>query len=328
MNGMSIIIPTYQRCASVLRALRALGQQTLSPDAYEVIVCIDGSEDGTREALSRFSTAYKLGVIWQNRRGRAAACNAGVYAATGELLVFLDDDMEPAPGFLTAHQKAHGPRDKLGIVGAVPITFEESSPPVVRYIGLKFNQHLETLCQPHYKFKLRDFYSGNFSISREILLRVGPFDEDFKAYGNEDLELSVRLSKAGVQLRFCPDALARQYYNKDFPALARDNIAKGRTAVLLAAKHPQTFADLKLSTYHQGSHRWRLLRAALLKADKVWGRTPDAVIFFVMCLERLRPARLHTYYNLALDYFYWVGATRTLGERNLSEHSTIRLTQS
>jgi GT2 family glycosyltransferase len=328
MNGISVIIPTYQRCASVLRALQALSQQTLSTDAYEVIVCVDGSHDGTREALSRFSAPYKLRVLWQNRRGRAAACNTGVYGATGELLVFLDDDMEPAPGFLTAHQRAHDPRDEVGIMGAVPITLEKSSPPVVKYIGAKFNQHLENLRQPDYKLKLRDFYSGNFSIFRRTLHRVGPFDEDFKIYGNEDLELSVRLSKAGVQLRFCPDALARQYYSKDFPALARDNIAKGRTAVLLAAKHPQTFADLKLSTYHQGSHRWRLLRAALLKSSKTWGRTPDAVLFVIICLERLAPVRLNKCYNLALDYFYWLGATRALAERDVSEHCTISLTQS
>jgi GT2 family glycosyltransferase len=224
----------------------------------------------------------------------------------------LDDDMEPAPGFLAAHRQAHAAGSQLAILGAVPISLEQSSPPVVKYIGWKFNHHLENLCQPGYKFKLRDFYSGNFSIRREVLLKIGAFDETFKIYGNEDLELCVRLSKAGVELKYCPEALARQYYTKDFAALAGDNIAKGRTAVLLATKHPHTFNDLKLSRYQEGSHLWRLLRAALLGLSTLWAGMPNGVILFMTWLERRRPARFNYYCFLALDYFYWLGARSEL----------------
>jgi len=309
---LSVIIPTYQRCASVQRALQALSRQTLLPDQYEVVVSIDGSQDGTGEMVSQFSAPYTLRSIWQPNLGRAAARNAGMRLAAGDLLIFLDDDMEPAPGFLAAHLQAHASGFQLCILGAVPISLEQSSPAVVKYIGWKFNQHLENLSQPGYTFKLRDFYSGNFSIRREVLVRIGAFDEAFKIYGNEDLELFVRLSKASVELKYCPEALARQYYTKDFAALARDNIAKGRTAVLLASKYPETYDDLKLSMYSQASLKWRFVRAGLLQFSRVWTRIPELVILFMTWVERHRPARFDYCCFLALDYFYWLGARSAL----------------
>lgn len=309
---LSVVIPTYQRCVSVQRALQALSRQTLSPDQYEVVVSIDGSQDGTREMVSQFSAPYTLRSIWQPNGGRAAACNAGIRMARGRLLVLLDDDMEPVPGFLAAHLHAHPEGSRLGVVGAAPVPFTPSSTPVVQYIGLKFNRHLENLAQPRYQFKLRDFYSGNFSVYREILLEVGAFDESFRIYGNEDLELSVRLSKGGVKLVFSHEALAHQHYTKDFSALAQDNIAKGRTAVLLASKYPETYDDLKLSMYAQGSLKWRFVRAGLLQLSRAWDWIPEAVILFVTWLERHRPARFNYCCFLALDYFYWLGARSAL----------------
>ncbi|HJY80210.1 MAG TPA: glycosyltransferase family 2 protein [Candidatus Binatia bacterium] len=313
---VSVVIPTYQRCALLHRALQALSLQTLSPNEYEVIISIDGSQDGTEEMVSHFPAPYTLRSIWQPNRGRAAACNAGIRIARGQLLVLLDDDMEPLPTFLEAHLCAHPDGSRLGVVGAAPITLGQSSSPIVQYVGLKFNGHLENLAQPRYQFKLRDFYSGNFSIRREVLLEVGAFDESFNIYGNEDLELSVRLSKASVELVFSAEALAHQHYTKDFAALARDNIAKGRTAVLLAMKYPQTYYHLKLSMYAQGSRIWRFLRAWLLQLSRAWAQIPEWVIFFITWLERRRSARFHYCCFLALDYFYWLGARSALRENS------------
>jgi glycosyltransferase involved in cell wall biosynthesis len=51
---ISVVIPTYQRCASVRRALEALAHQTMPATEYEVIVPIDGSDDGTKEMIEGF----------------------------------------------------------------------------------------------------------------------------------------------------------------------------------------------------------------------------------------------------------------------------------
>jgi GT2 family glycosyltransferase len=311
---VSVIIPTYQRRASLQRVLQALSRQTLPPEDYEVIVSIDGSQDGSQEMVSRFPAPYRLYSIWRPNRGRSAACNDGIREARGHLLVLLDDDMEPIPRFLAAHLEAHPEGSQLGVVGAVPITPEQPSTPLVEYIGLRFNHHLRNLAQPCFQFKLRDFYSGNFSIQRDILLEVGPFDESFRIYGHEDFELYVRLSKAGVQLVYSSEALAYQHYVKSFAALSRDTIAEGRTAVLLASKHPDTFGDLKLSTYQQDSRKWFLVRAGLLSLSRLWVRLPDWVALCIAWAEKRRLTRFHYYCYLALDYCYWLGAWSALRE--------------
>lgn len=251
---------------------------------------------------------YVLRSVSAQNRGRAAACNTGVALAEGWLLVILDDDMEPSPELIEGHLRAHPPGSRRGVVGAVPIPVGPESPPVVDYIGTKFNRHLETLAQPGYRFTLRDFYTGNFSIRRDLLVEIGGFDEAFKIYGNEDLELFLRLAGAGVEIAFSPNARAQQHYAKDFTALARDNIAKGRTAVLLAAKHPEAFRDLRLSQYGDNSWKWRFARTVLLGLTELWSKTPDRFAAFMHWLGWRRPRRLHTYYAFAMDYFYWVGA--------------------
>jgi len=298
--------------------IEAMTRQTLPAEQFEVIVSIDGSDDGTREMVQSLRTSFRLVALWQPNRGRAGACNAGIRVAEGDLLILLDDDMEPAPQFLTAHLAAHAATERLGVVGAAPVSVQPSSPPIVDYIGWKFNQHLETLAQAGHQFGLRDFYSGNFSIDRRTLVEAGGLDESFTEYGNEDLELSHRLAKAGVHLVFSSEALARQHYTKDFPALARDNLAKGRTAVLLASKYAETLADLKLGRPDDLSPRWRLMRGLLLAATSVWRGTMDWAISFMRWLEHRRPARMRSYYYYALDYFYWVGARDAMRENRVS----------
>ncbi len=309
---ISVVVPTYQRCESVRRLLKALADQTMPSGDYEVIVSIDGSKDATREMVAAFEAPYLLQGLWQPNRGRAAACNTGIRAATGQLVVLLDDDMEPPPTFLEAHHKEHRDSPHLGIIGAVPIRYDRTFPPVVQFIGAKFNEHLEHLGRSNDQFKLRDFYSGNFSIKREVILELKGFDEDFKQYGNEDLELFLRLKSNGVSVKFSQEALAYQHYTKNFAGLARDNIAKGHTSVLLSQKHPEVFKDLKLNTYQQASRKWRLLRAGLLRLSKLSDRTPALIIKFMAWLERRHPAHLNLYYTLVLDYCYWWGVTKAL----------------
>jgi len=314
MPYVSVIIPTYNRRDSVERTLHALAHQTLAPETYEVIVSIDGSQDGTREMVSAFSAPYRMDCIWQSNQGRAAACNAGIRIAQGDVLVILDDDMEPAPDCLERHSHAHPIGSRFGVMGAVPMYCENIDSPVAAYVAAKFNRHLDNLARSDHQLALRDFYSGHFSIRRDVLMEVGLFDEAFRIYGNEDLELSLRLKKSGVTLTYAPAVLAHQHYSKDFAALARDTIAKGRTAVLLASKHPEALPDLQLSAYKQNTWRWRLARAGLLTLSRWSPSTPDRVIGLVGRLEQLQVRQLHMYYRFVLDYLYWLGAQMTLRE--------------
>jgi GT2 family glycosyltransferase len=312
---LSVVIPTYQRRDSVRRALEALARQSLPPQAYEAIVVVDGSTDGTEEMLRGLDLGFPLQVIAKPNGGRAAACNAGIRAASGELVVLLDDDMEVARDFLAEHRKSHVDEPDVGVMGAVPIIVDDQSPRVARFLATKFARHLEMLGRADHGFGLRDFYSGNFSIRRAKLLEAGGFDEEFREYGNEDLELSVRLRSIGVRLRFSETAVARQRNEKDFSALIEDNIRKGRTSVLLARKHPQTLADLKLATFRQGPLLLRVVRNSFLAIGRMFPFVDTILRKLLVKAERSGLASGYRFYTLVLGYFYWTGVRSALAER-------------
>jgi GT2 family glycosyltransferase len=304
---LSVVIPTYQRRDSLLRTLASLRSQTLPTDEYEVIAAVDGSTDGTAEAARRFAAPYAIAVLEGPNRGRAAACNAGMRAAAGTVVVLLDDDMEASPGFLAAHARAHSGPVKRAVVGAAPIVVHPGSPPFVRYMAKGFRGRLQRLEQPDYRLRFRDAYTGNFSCRRDALLEIGGFDEAFRVYGHEDYELALRLQAAGVELGYSADARALQHYEKTFAAFARDGIARGRTAILFAGKHPAVVESIKLSEYHQGPWTWRALRGLLLRLSRLTDRVPGWVVALINRLERWEPARLDKFYTMAIDYLYWYG---------------------
>lgn len=311
---ISVVIPTYQRRDSLLRALVSLRSQTIPPAEYEVVAAIDGSTDGTAEAARRFEAPYRLTTVEQVNRGRAAACNAGVGIAAGEVIVFLDDDMDAAPELLEAHWCAHADAACRVVLGPVPIVLQADAPPLVGYRARRFQSRLATLAAPGYRLQFSDIYTGNASARRALLLEAGLFDEAFSVYGHEDYELALRLEKAGVEFVFSPRAVAHQHYEKTFPALARDSVARGRTAVLFSRKHPEVTRRLKLGQGERGTPKWRALRASLLALTRLVPATTDLVTRLMGWLERRRPARLDRYYDMALDYYYWVGVGAALRE--------------
>jgi GT2 family glycosyltransferase len=316
---ISVVIPTYQRRASIRRAVEALARQTLPATEFEVIVPIDGSDDGTKEMLDGFQAPFRLTAIWQPNQGRAAARNAGAGLANGELIVFLDDDMEPVPGFLQAHLDAHPAGSRRAVVGPVPIPADSSAPPIVSYRRDATNALLARLAQPGYRLGFRDVYTGNLSLERGVLCQVGGLDETFKLYGHEDYELAYRLAKAGVEFGYSPDAVAYQQYDKTFAGLARDCVDRGHTAVSFARKHPEIASGLKLNSYDEGSSKWRLARSLLLWLSGLFPRFPERLVAAIARLERRKPPRLHHYYTLALDYYFWLGATSALRENGARE---------
>ncbi len=317
---VSVVVPSFNRRDCLRRLLRSLADQSLPANEYEVIVCLDGSDDGSREMVEALNAPYELRLVSQLRQGRAAACNRGLQLSTGSVVVVLDDDMEPSRQLLAAHAGWHAEHDGTALMGAAPILAGSGASPTLRYVAAKFNRAQEALARPGWQISLRDFYTGNFSCARKLLLEVGGFDPEFRVYGHEDGDLALRLQRAGVALHFSVHALAYQHYTKDFAALARDNYEQGQTAVVLSRKHPGIVADMRLGW--RASWRWRLLRQALLRLSAV-PAVPRWVIAFMRWLERVRPAGMDRCYFLALDYFYWLGARQALSQRGFQRRATM-----
>ena len=314
--GVSVVIPTHQRREALRTVLESLSRQSVEPGAYEVVVAVDASTDGTLEMLEAFPGPLQLRWVSPRGRGRSAACNAAVAAARGEVTIVLDDDMRAVPEFVERHRANHPAGSRRCVLGAVPVELEEGSTPAARYVKAKFDLHLSRLPDPAHLALPRSFYTGNASLRTEVMREVGGFDESFGIYGNEDVELALRLREAGVELGFDPAALAYQSYDKDLGGLQRDTLAKGRTTVLLARSHPEVFPDLRLADPYDGSRPWLAARAVLLELTRRWPATSAPVFALFSLLERLGLWRAPLFYRPVLDYAFWAGVDAALRESN------------
>src|SRR5205814_3294574 len=95
VTSLTVVIPTFQRKDRLARVLDGLSRQT--HPAFEVVVVDDGSTDGTSQYLRETRFPFHVCAISQLNAGPAAARNAGVAAAKGDVVLFLDDDVIPAP---------------------------------------------------------------------------------------------------------------------------------------------------------------------------------------------------------------------------------------
>ena len=117
---VSVIIPTYNRCASLKRTLDALCVQTYSLQQIEVLVVADGCTDGTVEMLHHYEASFVLHIVKQPSQGAAAARNQGAAQASGRLLLFLDDDVEPTSSLIEAHIRTHQRQPRQVVIGPYP----------------------------------------------------------------------------------------------------------------------------------------------------------------------------------------------------------------
>ncbi len=313
---VSVVIPTHQRREALRAVLESLSRQSVAPESYEVVVAVDASTDGTLEMLEGFSAPFELRWVSPPGRGRAGACNAAVAAARGEVAIILDDDMRVVSEFVERHRSHHPPGSRRCVLGAVPVELDEGSPLAARYVKEKFDLHLSRLSDPEHLALPRSFFTGNASLRTEVMREVGGFDDSFAVYGNEDVELALRLRKAGVEIGYDPEALAYQSYDKDLGGLQRDTLAKGHTTVQMARNHPEVFGSLRLANPDDSSRPWLAVRALLLWATRRTAATSTAVFALCSLLERLGAWRFPLFYRPVLDYAFWAGVDAELRESN------------
>ena len=93
MIEISVVLCSYNRIASLEKVLESLVDQSLPPEQFEVVVVDDGSTDGTSERVKAMQVPYKLTLCTQKNAGLATARNTGIMAATGWVVLFIDDDI-------------------------------------------------------------------------------------------------------------------------------------------------------------------------------------------------------------------------------------------
>lgn len=268
----SVVIPTYRRRERVLKHVAALAEQTF--DDFEVVVVDDGSGDGTADALRALETPFPLTIVEQGNQGAAQARNVGARAAAGQLLLFLDDDMEADPALLAEHERSHREGADL-VVGDMPL-HPDSPPGLLSWgVGVWAQTRRERLTESGAEPGLDDLLTGQMSISREAFERLGGFDTSFTReglFGGEDIDFSYRVVKAGLRAAYNPAAISYQYYAVDPAAYLRRSRETGRSEEELVLKHPEQADRLAAAPdFHTRRSRWLL--GPLVKAPD-WASWP------------------------------------------------------
>jgi GT2 family glycosyltransferase len=236
---LSVVIPTRNRREQLLRTLDALDRQAIDPDAVELVVCDNGSGDGSFEALQKRAGRLPLVVLREPREGASMARNRALGAATGDIVLLLGDDMVPADDDLLAgHLAAHEaqPDDGFGVLGHI-----EWAQPVSEFMqwveraGFQFAYHL---AEPGEVDVAKHLYSSHTSFKRRALLDAGGFDERFP-YLMEDIELGIRLARRGVRLLYRPDLRVRHHHVQTVESFAPRLEATGAAGALLRELYPR-----------------------------------------------------------------------------------------
>ena len=200
MTTCSVIVPTYNRAPLLARLLRALEAQDIGTGAFEVVVCDDGSSDPTRAILEQ-SRPYTLTALHRENGGPAAARNDAIRAARGHILVFLDDDVEPAPQALRLHIEAHEHQPNLVVLGAM-LAHEGVRTPWIAWELRTLARQYDAMTRGLYEPTARQFFTANASVRREHVIAAGMFDPAYRRA--EDVELAYRMQDRGVRFAFRP----------------------------------------------------------------------------------------------------------------------------
>lgn len=178
----TVIIPTYNRCGVLGRAMESVLNQKF--EAFELIVVDDGSTDATKNAVLNYTDAR---IIYMKRTngGISAARNTGIAAARGSWITFLDDDDEALPEWLsTFDELLTEPTVGVVCVGAIEKQSHNGS------VQVSLPRRLDEV----YENVIGLFMSGTFACRTSLLQDVGGFASDLTC--SHATELAIRLIPA------------------------------------------------------------------------------------------------------------------------------------
>ena len=190
MSKISIVIPTYNEEGYIARLLESLKQQTIKP--HEVIIVDSFSKDNTYGDIKKYINTLPLTCISVGR-GIGLARNIGAMAATGEVLLFLDSDVELQPTFL---EDAGSEFDERCLDLASAHFYVDPDSPKVDRIGAK----AISLYHASFQYSKNPMGSG-FCIfaKREWHRRIKGFNEQFRH--SEDHDYVKRAVENGAIFR-------------------------------------------------------------------------------------------------------------------------------
>ncbi len=231
--GFSVVVPACDRVRILSDVVTRLASQVYPRNRFEVIVVDDGSSEDPTPIFREMPPNVRLVRQGDGRFRAGQARQRGAEEARFSTIVFLDADVAVGPEFLWHHEYVHQrvrdavvlgylsgynlhdlghlhtPSSILGRdLAHVPVIPDRSREPTLR----RCLDNLDWLEEP---WPLT--YTGNLSLPKSLLARVGGFADAFVGWGLEDVDLGVRLARAGGRFVFSRFALGYHVVDPDEP---------------------------------------------------------------------------------------------------------------
>jgi len=258
--AVSVIVPAYNAARTLPRCIVALMEQTIGRAAYEMIVVDDGSTDDTAAQADRPGVR----LIRQTHAGPAAARNAGIREARGDLLMFTDADCEPAPDWIEAMWQPFSDPTVMGCKGVYRTRQRGLLP---RFVQVEYEEKYRSMAGAHC-IDFIDTYSAAYR--KEVFVQEGLFAEDILAA--EDAEFSFRLAQRGYRLVFNPQAVVYHTHAESLMHYLRRKFRFGRWRARVYLRYPQKIGG---DSHTPKDLRWQMpLVAAMILSLPIAGLLP------------------------------------------------------
>lgn len=195
MTTISVVVPTIGRAI-----LADLVARVIEQDPFELILVADANPDGVRRAvaLSGHGDDPRLRVLAGLGQGASLARQTGIDAATGDVVLLLDDDIVPEPGLIDGHRAAHDAAPNRVVVGYFPIATDIGQRSVVAAIYSNDYEHECEVLDTSPELLLLALWGGNVSIRRSDCERVPQAVDHFRGRLLEDTEFGIRCALTGM----------------------------------------------------------------------------------------------------------------------------------
>ena len=215
----SVIIATHNRPDSLPSLIESLAPE-MATGSREIVI----AENGTPAPMQLSLEGVALKHLHEPRAGKCRIQNRAIAQGSGEILVFLDDDLVVAPGYLEAVEQffdAH--REFAAMKGRILAAEdpEKKVGPMAVYLDLPIADHGEEVVE------VRGVLGANMAFRADAIKQVGPFDERLGpgACGHEEeTEMSQRLRRAGFRIGYAPKALV--YHEVDVARANRERFIR------------------------------------------------------------------------------------------------------
>jgi Glycosyltransferase like family 2 len=246
----SVVIPTSGR-PDLLG--RVIAPHLREPAADEVIVVVDSVRDGSLELLQRMAESEpRLMPLFVEAGSEMGARQAGLEAATGDVVVFVDDDVVAKPGLARGHARRHEDAGDLVVLGPMPVApAQRERGFAARLYASVYDSHM-ALWDERPDELLLHFWAGNFSMRRERALALGLDGSGFQGRYHPDYELGLRCHKAGLRGVWSRELAGQHLYERTPAQFVRDCRRQGASHVLLHQSHPDLLSAPARDGYERG----------------------------------------------------------------------------